>query len=294
VYEYGNARVAGMRSRLLDDAVLRRLEDASSAAAFMAALEQQADLRPFLHDVAPLAAPGPAIEAAIERHRAARLRVLPRFYEGRARRLVEALVVPLDRERVIGIVRRRRAGEPPEVVAESIVSGALLGPAQLGVLARIPGLVGVVRELGRLGLLDRSDAAALAGRLEAREEPARIEAALLDGMDRVRLAWTDGRHADQRLVRSMIEDEVRLRSEAVDELGQAGASAASLLERVSLLARLDALVAAAHRDPLGVGPVAGYVAGLEAQAIRVRAALAGVAAGWGRDLVGSYLAVGRS
>ena len=293
MYDYGNARVAGMRSRLLDEPTLRRLEEASSAAAFVAVLEQQADVRPFLRDVAPLAAPGPAVEAAIERHRAARLRALPRLYEGRARRLVEALVIPLDRERILGIVRRRRAGEAPEVVAETIVSGALLGPADLGAIARVPGLAALAGELGRRGLLEPADASALAARIEARDEPPRIEAGLVDGIDRVRLGRAEGRHADQRLVRSMIEDEIRQRSEALEELMQAGPSAASLLDRVSLLARLDALSAAAHRDPLGVGPVAGYVAGVEAQAVRIRAALAGVAAGWGRELVGSYLAVGR-
>ncbi len=294
MYDYGNARVAGMRSRLLDEATLRRLEEASSPARFLAALEQQPDLRPFLRDVAPLAVPGPAVEAAVERHRAARLRALPRFYEARARRLVEALVVPLDRERIISIVRRRRAGEAPEVVAETIVSGALLGPSDLGAIARIPGLAGMVLELGGRGLLDRAEAVALARRIEARDEPARLEAGLVDGIDRARLGWTIGWHEDQRLVRSMIVEEIRQRTEALEELEQAGASAASLLDRVSLLARLDTLRMAAHRDPLGIGPVAGYVAAVEAQAVRIRAALAGVASGWSRDLVGSYLAVGRA
>lgn len=294
MYDYGNARAAGMRARLLDEATLRRLEEAPSAAAFLSALEQQPDWRPFLREAAPLAIAGPAIEAAIERHRAARLRSLPRFYEGRAARLVRALVVPLDRERILAILRRRRAGEAPEVVADTIVSGAVLGPADLGRLARAVGAAGLVREVGVLGLLDRADVAVIVDRIGQREEPSRIEIALVDGIDRLRLDWADGWHADERVVRSMIEAEIRQRTEALEELERAGASAASLLDRVTLLARLDELARAAHRDPLGIGAVAGYVAALEAQAVRLRATLAGVVAGWGPELVGTYLAAGRA
>jgi len=294
MYDYGNARVAGMRARLLDEATLRRLEDAPSAAAFLSALEQQPDWRPFLHEAAPLAIAGPAIEAAVERHRAARMRSLPRFYEGRATWLVRALVVPLDRERILAVMRRRRAGEAPEVVAESIVSGAILGPADLGRLARAVGAAGLVRELGARGLLDRADVSLIVERIERREEPSRTEVALVDGIDRVRLGWADGWHADQQIVRSMIDAEIRQRADALEELERAGASAASLLDRVTLLARLDELARAAHRDPLGIGAVAGYVAALEAQAVRLRATLAGVVAGWGPEVVGTYLAVGRA
>jgi hypothetical protein len=62
-----------------------------------------------------------------------------------------------------------------------------------------------------------------------------------------------------------------------------------LLERATTLARLDRLAAAGPRDPLGIGAVAGYVAAVEGQAIRLRAILARVAAGWSGQLVGTYM-----
>jgi vacuolar-type H+-ATPase subunit C/Vma6 len=65
-----------------------------------------------------------------------------------------------------------------------------------------------------------------------------------------------------------------------------------MLDRGAALARLDGLARIARRDPLGIGPVAGYVAALEAGAIRLRAILAGLVGGWSRESVGSYLATG--
>jgi hypothetical protein len=50
-------------------------------------------------------------------------------------------------------------------------------------------------------------------------------------------------------------------------------------------ARLEALVRTARRDPLGIGVVAGYVAAVELQAMRVRAALARVVVGWSDQLL---------
>ena len=55
---------------------------------------------------------------------------------------------------------------------------------------------------------------------------------------------------------------------------------ATIAERALTLERLDDEARFGRRDPLGVGTVIGYVAAVEAQAIRLRAILARVRAGW--------------
>jgi hypothetical protein len=64
------------------------------------------------------------------------------------------------------------------------------------------------------------------------------------------------------------------------------------LEREATLARLERVARAGPRDPLGISAVAGYVAALDAQAIRLRASLARVVAGWGPETARPYLAAG--
>src|SRR5512143_4260873 len=108
MYDYGNARVAALRGRLLDAVAFRRLADADSAGAFLAGLDRLDDWHAIRRETEPLfGEPQAAIEAAIERHRSARLGALAGWYEGPARRLVEALVMPLDGERITAILRRR-------------------------------------------------------------------------------------------------------------------------------------------------------------------------------------------
>ena len=288
-YDYGNARIAALRSRLLDAAELRGLAEAGSAGGFLARLERADDWRPILRDTAPLVAdPQGAAEASIERHRSARLGSLPGLYPMPARGLVEALVLPLDRERIVALVRRRAAGEAAEAIGSTIVGGALLDAAALGELARASTLAGLVRGLAARGLIRPTDTA-LVGAEPAGVDRRRLEGVLVTALERARLDRARGRGADAARVRALIAREAADRGTVARELAEAGPAAAALLERALTLARLDATAHEARRDPLGIGTVAGYVAAVEAQAIRLRACLARVVAGWGHDLVGSYL-----
>lgn len=290
MYEYGNARIAALRGRLLDGPTLRRLQDAESAAELVVLLERAEDWRPVLREVAPLAAdPQGALEVSIERHRSARLGALPRWYPAPAGNLVEALVLPLDAQRVVALLRRRRAGETPEAVGATIVGGALLGPAQLGAIARAPTFEAAVRQLARLGVVPADAVASLAELREGGGAWEPLEANLMAAFDRARVARAAGRGGDAARVRAIIAAERADRAAVVGELRGEGASAAAHVERETTLARLDRLAAAGPRDPLGIGAVAGYVAAVEAQAIRLRAILARVAAGWSGQLVGTYM-----
>ncbi len=295
MYDYGNARVAALRGRLLDGGTLRRLGESESAAAFLSLLERAEDWRTILRDVAALAADAQgALEASIERHRSARLGALPRWYPPPAKGLVEALVMPLDLERVVAVLRRRRAGETPEAVAATIVGGALLGPAQLGLLSRAQTLDGVLRQLARSGLIPAHDVAPIARALEQGVHWERLEAMLVEAFDRSRLARAEGGGHDADLVGALVAQEHRDRRAVAEELVNGGASAAALMERTATLARLDDMARTGRRDPLGISAVAGYVAAIEAQAIRLRAVLARVAAGWSGEFVGAYLSTGRT
>jgi vacuolar-type H+-ATPase subunit C/Vma6 len=290
MYEYGNARIAALRGRLLDGPTLRRLQEAESAAELLVLLERAEDWRPILREVAPLAAdPQSAFEVSVERHRSARLGALPRWYPPPARDLVDALVLPLDAQRVVALLRRRRAGETPEAVGATIVGGALLGTAQLGAVGRAPTFEAAVRLLTRLGVVPADAVASFRGAEAAGGGWEPLEAGLVAAFDGARVARAAGRGGDAARVRAIIAAERADRETVVGELRGEGASAAAHVERETTLARLDRLAAAGPRDPLGIGAVAGYVAAVEAQAIRLRAILARVAAGWSGQLVGTYM-----
>ena len=294
MYDYGNARVAAARSRLLGRDELARLRDAGGPAAMLSLLERFDDWRALLAEIASLAAPpAQAIEAAIERFRAVRLAALLDWYRPPALALVEALVLPLDVERLVAIVRRRRTGEPSDGIGAAIAPGALLDAEAIGQLARAPSFAAMIGRAAAAGVLSAEDARAVSRLAAGEAPPARIEEAIVEAADRSRLARARGRGANARRVRGIVQAEQAARVAAATAARETGAGVAAPAERDATLARLDELARAGRRDPLGVGAVAGYVAAVEAQAIRLRAILAGSAAGWSPDLVGEYFAVGR-
>jgi vacuolar-type H+-ATPase subunit C/Vma6 len=296
MYDYGNARVAAARSRLLGRDDMLHLRDAGGPAAMLSLLERFEDWRSLLGEVSSLgSSTAQAIEAAIERFRAERLGALLEWYAPPVVGLVEALVLPLDIERLLAVVRRRRAGEPSDRIGASIAPGALLDAEAIGGLARAPSFTAMIGRAAAAGVLSAEDARAVA-RLAADAPPARIEAAIVEAVDRSRLARARGRGGNAGRVRGIVNAERAARAAAATATRETGAGIAAPAERDATLARLDALARAGRRDPLGIGAVAGYVAAVEAQAIRLRAILAGSAAGWSPDLVAEYFDVqlGRS
>jgi vacuolar-type H+-ATPase subunit C/Vma6 len=291
VYDYGNARIAAARSRLLDRDGLRRLQEATTAAGMLATLEQFDDWRPIVAEVSSFGAPpAQAIDMAIERHRSRRLAAPVHWYPAPIRALVEALVLFLDGERLVAITRRRRAGEPPDRIGAAVGPGALLDAEAIGYLARASSLAGILERAAAAGLLARIDGRGVARLGEGGRPAAEVELALVAAMDAARRERASGSSQDARRVTEIIKGELAVRAAASAEALEAGVAAAALGERDAALSRLDLLAKLGRRDPLGIGAVAGYVAAVEAGAIRLRATLTGIIAGWPTDLVGEYFA----
>ncbi|HSL33460.1 MAG TPA: V-type ATPase subunit [Candidatus Limnocylindrales bacterium] len=293
MYDYGNARVAAARSRLLGPEDLVRLRDAGTPAGLLALLERFDDWRRVLGEAASSAAsPAEALETAIEQYRGMRLAALLGWYAPPALGLVEALVIPLDVERLVAVVRRRRAGEPSDRIAATVPPGALLDGQAIAWLVRAPLMRNVIERAAAASLIRADDVPALTRLATDEAKPERVERAIVEASDRARLARAAGRGPNVRAVREVIEAEMATRATAAWTTREDGAGIAAPGERDATLARLDRLARLGRRDPLGVAAVAGYVAAVEALSIRLRAALAGAAAGWSPDLVGEYFHLG--
>jgi hypothetical protein len=293
MYDYGNARIAALRSRLLDASQLRRLATSETPDAFLTALERAEDWRAILRETAPLFSdPQAAVATAIERHRSARSRAMIGWYDGPTRRLAEALVMGLDLERLVAITRRRHGGASASAIGSSVTAGALLDVATLGAIARTSGEADLERVLVRAGVLTAAEARTLSADAGGTDQR-RLEDRIVHAFDTARARRAAGRGQAARRVRAILADERAVRTAVVAELGEDGPSAAWLVERSLTLARLDRIARLGPRDPLGIGTVAGYAAAIEAQAIRLRASLARVVSGWGQDLLVPFLGAGR-
>lgn len=271
-WDYGNARVSALRGRLLDPVALRRIASASSASAILDVLHGQEDWRSIVREALTTERDKTtAARVAVERHLGLRLGRLPTFFPSPERELVEALVLPLDRERILDLVARRRAAEGVEAVEASIVPGALVGSAELAVLARAETLATFARGLVPLGLLLAVDALRVA-ELPLDPPAETVDAILLEGMESARAARVRGHDREAMRVTAIVEAE-RADLEAVRRAREAHLPQADLIRRATVLARLDRLAREDRADPTGVGTAAGHVAGLEAEALRLRTRL---------------------
>ena len=299
MYEYGNARVAALRARLLSPSQLHQLAEAESPTALLEQLAHLEEWRSFVAQGFPGASsesadagatdPVAAAQTAVERHRSARLGALPRWYEPPARALVEALVLKLDAERTIDLLRLLVAGTDPEVALGRVGAGALLARRQLEEIARAPTLAASVRLLGHVGLIERRAAERLASLCDRGEAWAAVEAGLVDACWQARVERAIGEDPSSISVREVLAAERAVEHSVFVELSEQGIEAAASLERRFTLGRLDTLGRRARRDPLGVGVVAGYVAALEAQAIGLRAILSRVMGRWSRERTAGYM-----
>ncbi len=149
--------------------------------------------------------------------------------------------------------------------------GALLDAARLRRLAASTGPGGPFRELARLDLLDRREAARLADAAERGVPPGELEVSLCDAWERARSARAADAGEDGDLVGGELQRERRDRAAVRDALRDTGAADAAALERRLALERMERLARRARRQPLGVAPVLGYHAALEHQALLLRA-----------------------
>jgi len=163
-----------LRSRLPDAALLRRLGQAAGPAELLVLLTQEPGWRSLGRSPGePVAGGRPAVDDLVDRWRATRLGALLGYYEPPVRRLVEALVLPLDAERLVALLRWRRAGQPAEAIARTLSRGALLDAATLAWLAGMPTDATLLRALGPTGVVSEGAAAALGASAEAAARPAR-------------------------------------------------------------------------------------------------------------------------
>jgi len=363
-WDYGNARVAALRSHLLDAAALRSLGEAESGDALVARLGAFEEWRPYLATASVTASRSADIAGvAIERHRSGRLSSLLRWYGPPELRLVEAVVMSVDLDRVLAVLRRRRAwgtrpatGAPDSAAADREAAdraaadraaagraaagraaagasghaptdleahgrpraggesdgyeasppscgpdgseggrdpwrpmpGALLDAGCLARLTTSPGQGGPFRELARLGLLERGEAAALGDAAERGVPPGELEASLHDAWDRARGTRAVDARDDGELVRAELATERRDRDAVRDVLLDTGAADAAALERQLALERMERLARRARRQPLGIAPVLGYHAALEHQALLLRAMSARLAGGPPVDQTGAF------
>jgi hypothetical protein len=190
----------------------------------------------------------------------------------------------------VSLLRRRRAGESADTIASTAVPGALLDAPAVAAMARAPGPAAALRPLVDRGIIPADDAAAIAAAQTRGAGSAQIESQLQAAFDRARWQRIDVRGGEAAALRRLLELERDAREATMVELTEAGPTLATVLDRTTRLAALDMLSALGRRDPLGIGAVAGYVAAVEAQAIRVRAMIARVRARWSAEDAAPYLA----
>ncbi|HEX8959103.1 MAG TPA: V-type ATPase subunit [Solirubrobacterales bacterium] len=130
VYEYGNARLRAMRSRLLDRSTLESLvarRDLGHLASTLEAGAYTSDFESARAEVGDLAQdPVAAIDLALRHHLARTGRGVLSYYDGRARDLVGLLLGRRDLENLLAAIRGRTAtAEAPDVSRLFVLGGEL-------------------------------------------------------------------------------------------------------------------------------------------------------------------------
>ena len=133
-------------------------------------------------------------------------------------------------------------------------------------------------------IISREEAIQIVAAEASEAGSAKVESLLQSAVDRARWERVDVRGGEAEAMRRLLRYEREAREATIIELNEAGPTIATVLERTTRLATLDALAALGRRDPLGIGAVAGYVSAVEAQAIRLRAMIARVRASLRRQV----------
>ena len=165
-YGYVNARVRGLRSRLLPDGFVAEQVDAPSFAAFTGALAQTSyarDLEDAMAEHVGLA----AVDEALARNYLRATDTLLRTAEGSAHELIALLLRRHDLANLKAIVRGRHAGRDAEAVLAAVLPAGALGPPVVRAMAEAQdlGAAGQVLALSRHPLAEpfRRAAGAYAG-----------------------------------------------------------------------------------------------------------------------------------
>jgi V/A-type H+-transporting ATPase subunit C len=152
-YDYPNARIRGLRGKLLRPGELDALAAQSSLSDFAEALRRTdyaRDLDRAAEHLSGLA----AAEEALQRNLAHRLQNLLGFFQpdrasgpSHARRLLRVLLSLHDVANLVALLRGRAAGAAPDDVRAALLPAGALDGGQLAVLARAPTMEACVAQL---------------------------------------------------------------------------------------------------------------------------------------------------
>jgi len=302
-WDYGNARVRALRSRLLDARRYADLMRASTVEALLGTLATTA-YRP---DVEASIARTPDLrrfDEVLRRHAARVLRALPGWYPGDANRIVQRMLAVWDWRNLRVILQAQVARMPAGEIEPLLVAAGSLDEAALATLARQDGLGAVVDLLRAWGLparglldddplaaLDRLWAPRLGGdavdrinvmialRLRAArvEEGVEAEAEFLPGGSLEAEALDDAARAPTReAAAAALPDPWPARLAgwvADDDLG-------ALFDTLEIAALRDAARGFARGDPLGPAIPRAYIAAKQLELRNLRRTARGVEAGW--------------
>ncbi len=205
-FPYINARVRAMRSRLLPPGRLEDLLGTPTMDAFLQALAATpygGDLQEALVRHQGL----PAVDEALARNLQRATRAILKFADGRARALIEIVLLRWDLANLRVIVRGKHAGRPAGGVVQALVPAGNLGEVVLKEMAGYPDLTGLA---GTLEALDHPLAAALAAGVAeyaATKDPMAIELHLDRGYAEYGLRQTRGR-GDAAVLRDNLAAEI--------------------------------------------------------------------------------------
>jgi V/A-type H+-transporting ATPase subunit C len=148
-FPYVNARIKAMRARLLDAGRLEELLVSPTLDAFIQALNST----PYGHDVQEALtqhAPLQAVDVALARHFSRTTAKILSFADGKARALIEVILLRWDLANLRVILRAKHAGMAAGEVAANLIPAGMLNDPELRELAGQPDVPAVVGALSAL------------------------------------------------------------------------------------------------------------------------------------------------
>lgn len=148
-FPYINARVRAMRSRLLDPGRMEEFLTLPTLEAFVQAL----NTTPYGHEVQEALTRFPAlqaVDAALARHFYQTTAKILSFADGKARQLIEVVLLRWDLANLRVILRGKHAGSRSEELAANLIPAGSLSDAPLRELAGQPDVPAVVGALNAL------------------------------------------------------------------------------------------------------------------------------------------------
>ncbi len=208
-FGYINARVKGMRSRLLPPGRLEELLAQPDLEGFMQALGST-PYGPELQEALTRYHGLRAVDEALMQHFQKAVRRVLSFADDRPRQLVEVFLLRWDVHNLRIVLRAKHTGHPPEAAEQNLVPAAQLTEVRLRELLRQPDVPAVVSTLATWGHPLAPALAEAARTYQDSRDLLGLEIAL----DRAYYEWAlrvaRGRGHDDALVRAVVRTEIDL------------------------------------------------------------------------------------